>query len=115
MKQFILGALVLLVTGCSSPTYKNGQKFTFDAKEMESRLTYFCRDKPGLEPAKIRAQKAHAYFVKQNDINTELLLNDMMKKVPSDKAMEKFMSRTENIATSLHKKFSCLLIDTEDY
>jgi len=65
-------------TGCTTLMQGSGEKFTFDDKEMESKLIYYCQDKPELEAIKIRADKAHAYFTVQNQKNAKTLMEEMM-------------------------------------
>ena len=112
---FTLLTATLLFTACTSPEYKNGKKFTFDDKELESKLIYFCQNKPNLEPMNIRAKKTHAYFIKANRANADALVQDMMNDKPQSVSMTSFQQRTEALALNLHKKFSCTLIDTIDY
>ena len=108
--------LAILFTACtSSPDYKNGKKFTFDDKEMESKLVYFCQDKPNLDAMNIRAKNAHDYFTKENRANADKLVQDMIDKTPQDISMVNFQKRTEALALNIHKKFSCTLVDTIDY
>lgn len=117
MKKLIFGlsALsLLLLTSCSSPEYKNGKKFTFDDKEIESKLVYFCQDKPNLAPIALRAEKAHAYFTEQNNANAEMLIKTIGEE-DSTEAMAKFQKRAEDLALEIHKKFSCTLIDSIEY
>ena len=65
MKKWICISMLctsFMWTGCTTLIQGSGKKFTFDDKEMESKLIYYCQDKPELEAMKIRADKAHAYF-----------------------------------------------------
>ena len=116
LKTLVLLSSTIFFTACtSSPDYGNGQKFTFDDKELEMKTIYFCQDKPNLEAINIRAKKANAYFTKANKANAEMLIQDMMEKKPRDTSAVNFQKRSENLALDLYKKFSCTLVDTIDY
>jgi len=115
MKKWTISILIsssILFVGCSStPTYKNGKKFTFEEKELDTTLVYFCQDKPNLAPMALRAEKAHEYFREKNNANTQMLIDSIGKEKTKGSAMQTFQKRAKVLALALHKKFSCTLID----
>jgi len=109
-------AMTVLITACTSSTgYKNGKKFTFDDKEIRSKLIYFCQNKPNLAPMSLRAQKANAYFRRINNTNVQMLVDGVGDEMTKETIMLDFRRRTKSLALKLHKKFSCTLVNSIDY
>ena len=106
----------VIITACtSSAGYKNGKKFTFDDTETQSKLVYFCQNKPNLAPMSLRAQKAHVYFTQKNDENVQILVDSVGDETQKETAMTDFRKRAARLALKLHKKFSCTLVDSIEY
>ena len=119
MRKWILPSLLttaVFMTACTSSTgYKNGKKFTFNNKETQSKLVYFCQNRPNLAPMSLRAQKAHAYFTQKNDENVQILVGSVGDETQKETAMIGFRKRAARLALKLHKKFSCTLVDSIEY
>jgi len=114
-QKIILILFTVMMNACISPAYPDGKQFTFDNKEMESKLIYSCEDNPNLEAVGIRAKKANDYFVKEDNAMIEKLMVDIKNKVDRDVAMSKLNQGVNSLASTLKEKFSCVLIETIDY
>jgi len=109
-------AMTMFITACTSSTqYKNGKKFIFNDKEIKTKLIFFCQNRPSLAPIYIRAEKANAYFKKTNNNNIKILIDAIGDENKKETIMSDFKRRTKNLAIKLHKKFSCILVDSIDY
>jgi hypothetical protein len=109
-------ATSILLSACTSTTgYKNGEKFTFDDTQINTKLVYFCQNKPNLAPMSLRAEKAHSYFTKQNNKNVQILIDSVGDEETKESAMLDFKERVTALALKLHKKFSCTLVDSIEY
>jgi hypothetical protein len=119
MKRWMTSTLLatsIFFSACTSTTeYKNGKKFTFDDTEINTKLVYFCQNKPNFAPMLIRAEKAHIYFKKQNNKNVQILIDSVGDEKTKESAMLDFKKRASKLALKLHKKFSCTLVDSIEY
>ncbi|MBU3016044.1 hypothetical protein KO488_14905 [Poseidonibacter lekithochrous] len=112
-------SIIVLFTSCTSIVKMGlgeGKEFTFDNKELESKMTFYCTDEKEGENIKLRARNAYDYFNNENDKNIDTLTEKMLKKeISSLEFAYEINKLSEKLVSDVNNKFNCTLIDVIDY
>lgn len=112
-------SIIVLFTSCTSIVKMGlgeGKEFTFDNKELESKMTFYCTDEKEAENIKLRARNAYDYFNNENDKNIDTLTEKMLKKeISSLEFAYEINKLSEKLVSDVNNKFNCTLIDVIDY
>lgn len=119
MNKLFIILIIVFFTSCSSIVklgLGEGKEFTFDNKELESKMIFYCTNEKKGENIRLRAKEANDYFNKENNKNMDIITDKLFKKeITALEFAFELNDVSENLAMDIQNKFNCSLIDVIDY
>jgi len=121
MAKSVVFAFLLLVlfSGCNTDglieAVTGSKVISFNNKEWKMKIVYLCEDKPSLEEVKIRAKKAHEFYIQKNASLVESMIDDMTADELFFVQLYNFNIGISDLAEMIDMKYQCQIINTIEY